>query len=150
MGRAQYKTSSWDDYAFMVWLWGASRTGKTLVNFTLSQFFPRSSVVEMTTQGETTFGKEALINKSLIWFTDPKKPKNGAGFPIEVSELQTLIEGGRTSVPRKNKSALNNHLLNGAAIADSNKKPAKANSSFMRVDENSHSSFNFGAYSAYN
>jgi len=44
---------------------------------------------------------------------------------MEVSELQTLIEGGRTTVPRKNKSALNNHLLNGAAIADSNKKPGQ-------------------------
>jgi hypothetical protein len=81
MGRALFKTGAWDDYAFMVWLHGASRFGKTLVNFILSQFFPQSAVVEMTTQGETTFGKEALINKSLIWFTDPKKPKKRRGLP---------------------------------------------------------------------
>jgi len=122
MGRALFKTGTWDDYAFMLWLHGASRYGKTLANFILSQFFQANTVTTVNTQGETTFGKEVLVGKRLIWFTDPKSPGT-FGFPMDISELQTLIEGGSTNIPRKNKSQLANVILDGALVADSNKRP---------------------------
>jgi hypothetical protein len=125
MGRALFKTGTWDDYAFMMWLYGASRYGKTLVNFILSQFYQGTTIAQVTSQSRQNFGKESLVGKSLIWFTDPKKATNGTGFPMEVSEVQTLIEGGRTNVSRLHKKDLNNIAIDGASVADSNKKPGQ-------------------------
>eukprot|EP01047_Picozoa_sp_COSAG01_P080013 COSAG01_NODE_15393_length_1343_cov_1.685691_2_plen_174_part_00 len=123
MGRALFKTGTWDDYAFMMWLHGPSRTGKTLANFILSHFFQDRAVTTVGTQSETKFGKQALVGMEFIWFTDPKAPKGFSGFPMDISELQELIEGARTDVARKKQSRLTNVLLNGALTADSNKRP---------------------------
>jgi hypothetical protein len=64
-----------------------------------------------------------VASKELIWFTDPKAPKGFSGFPMDISELQELIEGARTDVARKNLCRLTNVILNGALTADSNKRP---------------------------
>jgi hypothetical protein len=124
MGRTLFKTGTWDDYAVMYWLYGPSRVGKTLVNFILSHFFQPSSKVQVTSQGRKAFNKEGLVGKTFIWFTDPKHGSDG-NFPMAAAELQLLIEGGRNNVSRLHKKDLNNVLIDGALVADSNKKPTQ-------------------------
>jgi len=73
---------------------------------------------------EAVFGKQALAGVHLAAMPDIKKPGNRE-FPLDESAAQLLIEGGRTDIPRKNKTPLLNFKIDAPALADSNKMPGQ-------------------------
>eukprot|EP01044_Picomonas_judraskeda_P007809 COSAG03_NODE_859_length_5598_cov_2.096563_2_plen_1108_part_00 len=121
-GRLQYPTGKWDEYAFMLWLWGQSRTGKSFCTNVQKEYF--SSVGNVTSSMETTFGKAPLAHVQLVAMPDIKKPV-GKDFPLDESAVQLLIEGGRTDIARKNRDPLQNYKIDAPVVADANKKPGQ-------------------------
>ena len=121
--RTLYATGAYDDYAFMLWFFGRTRTGKTLAtDIVKTAYFQQSMIMQVTNSNEDTFGLQAAVGKALISCPDIKRKAEWVPFPLSESNLQTIIEGGNISIARKNKSALANTVVDAPLLVDGNKK----------------------------
>ena len=69
-----YTTGTYDDYAFMLWFYGRSHTGKTLAtDIVKTAYFQQSMTMQVTNSNEETFGLQAAVGKSLISCPDIKR-----------------------------------------------------------------------------
>ena len=121
--RILYATGAYDDYAFITWFYGRSRTGKTLATDIVKYaYYQPSMVMQVTNSNEDVFGLQAAVGKALISMPDIKRKAARTPFPLSESNLQTIIEGGSISIARKNLSALSNAIIDAPPLVDGNKK----------------------------
>lgn len=120
--RVLYPTGTYDDYAFALWFFGRSRTGKTLAtDIVKAAYFQPSMIMQVTNSNEDTFGLMAAVGKALISMPDIKR-KGSKAFPLSESNLQTIIEAGGIPIARKNTTALANAVIDAPILVDGNKK----------------------------
>ena len=103
LGRLLFPVGLHDNWQVVPWLVGTAGTGKSIVQDVLSAMFSEPMTGTVGAVAEKVFGLESLYNKHVVFGRDLPHVMHSV---VTQEMLQCMVSGERVSVPRKNKSAV--------------------------------------------
>jgi hypothetical protein len=103
-GRLFYPINYRDKFRVAIFFLGMPGTGKSTLASFIEDLFHKDDVGTIGNNMEKTFGLSALADKSLSICYDMSEH-----FPLDHSTMQSMIDGEKVNVPRKNQTATGFH-----------------------------------------
>lgn len=128
IGRLMYDINEMDRWELILFIKGVANSGKSTIGRMIKSFYSPTDTVILSSNMETKFGLQALLDKYLFICYEVKKD-----FGLNQADFQSMITGEEVSVAQKFKDALTQLLkCSGVLFGNENANWVDAQGSMSR------------------